>query len=135
MAEYRIAHIREQGQDMIIVPLESRFHNQPADKKESTRAALQQCAAQNKLGGTVCLVWEYGMTLRMDEEQIRRAKAEASRRGKSVSQMVGEFVDGLGSRIREEQSLPPVTASLVGVLKDRRLSESDYKKHLRERHL
>jgi len=75
------------------------------------------------------------LTLRMDEEQIRRAKAEASRRGKSVSQMVGEFVDGLGSQIGEEQSLPPITASLVGVLKDRCLSESDYKKHLRERHL
>jgi len=75
------------------------------------------------------------LTLRMDEEQIRRAKAEASRRGKSVSQMVGEFVDGLGSRIREEPSLPPITASLVGVLKNKRLSEADYKKHLREKHL
>jgi hypothetical protein len=75
------------------------------------------------------------LTLRMDEEQIRRAKAEASRRGKSVSQMVGEFVDGLGSRTREEQGLPPITASLVGVLKDQRLSEADYKKHLREKHL
>ena len=60
MPTYKIAHIRKQGQDIIIVPLESRFHNQPADKKESTRIALQRCAAQHKLSGTVCLVWEHG---------------------------------------------------------------------------
>ncbi len=75
------------------------------------------------------------LTLRMDEALVRRAKAEASRRGKSVSQMVGEFVASLGSRKRDEQKLPPITASLVGVLKGHRVSESDYKRHLREKHL
>ena len=75
------------------------------------------------------------LTLRMDETLVRRAKAEASRRGKSVSQMVGEFVDALGSPKRDKQELPPITASLVGVLKGHRVSESDYKRHLREKHL
>jgi len=60
MPEYRIAHIREQGQDMIIVPLESRFLNRPAAEKESFRLALQRCAAQHRLKGTDCLVWNYG---------------------------------------------------------------------------
>ena len=75
------------------------------------------------------------LTLRMDEDLVRRAKAEASRRGKSVSQMVSEFVDSLGSPRRDEKKLPPITASLVGVLKGHRVSESAYKKHLREKHL
>lgn len=75
------------------------------------------------------------LTLRMDEDLVQRAKAEASRRGKSVSQMVSEFVDSLGSPRRDEQKLPPITASLVGLLKGHRISESAYKEHLREKHL
>ncbi len=75
------------------------------------------------------------LTLRMDEDLVLRAKSEAKRRGKSVSQMVGEFIDSLGKAGTIEQKLPPVTASLVGLLKGRRISESDYKKYLRERYL
>jgi len=74
------------------------------------------------------------LTLRMDESQVRRAKEEAARRGKSVSQMVGEFVDSLSSSPRDEKELPPITASLVGVLKGHRVSESDHKQHLQEKH-
>jgi len=74
------------------------------------------------------------LTLRIKEEQIRRAKEEASRRGKSVSQMVGEFVDSLSSRDAQDADLPPITASLVGVLRGREASEADYKAHLREKH-
>jgi len=74
------------------------------------------------------------LTLRMDDELVRQAKAEAARRGKSVSQMVGEFVDSLGSARSDEEDLPPVTASLVGVLKGHDVSQSDYKKHLLEKH-
>ena len=75
------------------------------------------------------------LTLRIEEALVRRAKAEAARRGKSVSQMVSEFVALLGSPQRDKQKLPPITASLVGVLKGHRVSEADYKKHLREKHL
>jgi hypothetical protein len=74
------------------------------------------------------------LTLRMDESQIKRAKEEAARRGKSVSQMVGEFVDSLSSPTPDEKQLPPITASLVGVLKGHRVSEADYKRHLQEKH-
>jgi hypothetical protein len=63
------------------------------------------------------------LTLRMDDELVRQAKAEAARRGKSVSQMVGEFIDSLSAARRDaargEEDLPPVTASLIGVLKGR----------------
>ena len=71
----------------------------------------------------------------MDEALVLRAKAEAKNRGKSVSQMVGEFIDSLSATKPIKQNLPPVTASLVGLLKGRRVSESDYQKHLREKYL
>ena len=81
----------------------------------------------------------YGMntklTLRMDAELVQTAKTEATRRGKSVSQMVGEFFDALTSRRQDSPKLPPITASLVGILKGHGVSESDYRKHLREKHL
>lgn len=73
------------------------------------------------------------LTLRMDAELVRTAKTEASRRGKSVSQMVGEFFDALVPERRAKPDLPPITASLVGVLKGREVSEADYRKHRRKK--
>ncbi len=74
------------------------------------------------------------LTLRMDEDRVRQAKEEASRRGKSVSQMVSEFVDGLDASKRAASALPPITASLVGVLKGLEITEANYKQYLREKH-
>ncbi len=74
------------------------------------------------------------LTLRMNVGMIRTAKSEASRRGKSVSQIVGEFFDSLASGQRQESKLPPITTSLLGILKDRGVRESDYRKHLREKY-
>ena len=73
------------------------------------------------------------LTLRMDDSLVRQAKNQAARRGKSVSQMFGEFVASLGAGKRG-RNLPPVTDSLVGVMKGHRVSEKDYKKHLREKY-
>jgi len=73
------------------------------------------------------------LTLRMDEDRVRQAKEEASRRGKSVSQMVSEFVDGLDASKRTASALPPTTASLVGVLKGLEITEANYKRYLREK--
>jgi hypothetical protein len=70
----------------------------------------------------------------MDTELIRTAKMEASRRGKSVSQIVGEFFDSLASGRRKAPELPPVTASLVGILKGAGVQESDYRRHLRKKY-
>ena len=75
------------------------------------------------------------LTLRMDEGIVRKAKIEAKRRGKSVSRMVAEFIESIGSRPDSGKVLPPTTASLVGILKGREVSEDDYKVHLREKYL
>jgi hypothetical protein len=73
------------------------------------------------------------LTLRMDDTLVHQAKAQAACRGKSVSQMFGEFVAALESD-RTFSRLPPVTASLLGIMKGHSLSEADYKKHLVEKH-
>jgi hypothetical protein len=73
------------------------------------------------------------LTLRMDDTLVAEAKTHAARRGKSVSQMFGEFVASLGASQRGDVP-PPVTGSLLGILKGQRVSESDYKKHLREKY-
>jgi hypothetical protein len=70
----------------------------------------------------------------MDDQLIALAKAEAAQRGKSVSQMVGEFFDLLGHAQAPVQKLPPVTASIRGILKDTSLTEASYKKYLREKY-
>ena len=75
------------------------------------------------------------LTLRMDESIVRKAKMEAKRRGKSVSQMVAEYIESIGLQQNSEKALPPTTASLVGILKGKRISEEDYKTHLREKYL
>lgn len=74
------------------------------------------------------------LTLRIEEDLVETAKEEATRRGKSVSKMVGDFFDSLKARQGNQQNLPPLTASLVGLLKGHGVSEADYKKHLREKY-
>jgi hypothetical protein len=73
------------------------------------------------------------LTLRMEAALVRQAKTQAARRGKSVSQMFGEFIRSLGAS-EQDRRLPPVTGSLLGIMKGRRISEKDYKKRLREKH-
>ena len=75
------------------------------------------------------------LTLRIDEAVVRKAKMEAKRRGKSVSQMVADFIESIGLQQNSEKDLPPTTASLVGILKGKEISEEDYKTHLREKYL
>ena len=74
------------------------------------------------------------LTLRLEEDLVRQAKVEAKRRGKSVSRMVGDLIASLRAVRSEKESLPPVTSSLIGILKGRRASENDYRRHLREKY-
>ncbi len=75
------------------------------------------------------------LTLRLDQGSISRAKYEAKKRGKSVSQMVSEFFDSLESRGPRRPIYPPVTSSLLGLLKGKSISREDYRHHLRDKHL
>nr|VFJ74399.1 MAG: hypothetical protein BECKFM1743C_GA0114222_107882 [Candidatus Kentron sp. FM]VFJ74839.1 MAG: hypothetical protein BECKFM1743A_GA0114220_108002 [Candidatus Kentron sp. FM]VFK08385.1 MAG: hypothetical protein BECKFM1743B_GA0114221_100681 [Candidatus Kentron sp. FM] len=76
------------------------------------------------------------LTLRMDDSLIQQAKDQAARRGKSVSQMFGEFVSLLSTSSKREYDIPPITASLLGIIENHpQASEEAYKKHLREKYL
>lgn len=58
MATYDIAHIREQREDLIIVPLQSSFDYRTATEQDETRGYLQACSNAAGLAGTVVPVWE-----------------------------------------------------------------------------
>ncbi len=58
--KFKIAHIKEQGQQMIIIPLDSTFgHKSDAQQIEAVQA-LQACATAAKLAGHVAVVWPEG---------------------------------------------------------------------------
>jgi len=76
------------------------------------------------------------LTLRLEESLVQRAKAEAKRRGKSVSRMVAEYFDSLGAPAEppDTRSLPPITSSLAGIAKGHALSVEDHRRHTKTKH-
>jgi hypothetical protein len=60
MASYDVAHLHEQGQDMVIVPLESSFGHKSQTDQQRVIASLQLCARSAGLAGKVVPVWDDG---------------------------------------------------------------------------
>lgn len=60
MSRYKFAHFREQGQDMIVVPLEPSFGNKSSDDQHAFIAAFQACTRSAQLPGTVVPIWRSG---------------------------------------------------------------------------
>ncbi len=58
MPRYKVAHVREQGTDLIIVPLEKRFGDKLASEQNAVVMGLQMHANAAGLAGTVVPVWE-----------------------------------------------------------------------------
>jgi Family of unknown function (DUF6364) len=75
------------------------------------------------------------LTLRMDRALVANAKREAHRRGKSVSRMVADYFEALEQKAQTIDTLPPVTASLFGLLKKPSVSEKDYRRYLKDKYL
>lgn len=76
------------------------------------------------------------LTLRLDEELIKKIKAYSKKEGKSVSQLIADFVTILNySAPIKEKKLLPITQSLKGILKGHKISEKDYKKYLEDKYL
>ena len=73
------------------------------------------------------------LTLRLDDRLIRRAKRMASRRGKSVSQMVSDYFSSLESP-KGDSELSPLTQSMLGSLKGKKISDKDYYTYLDKKH-
>ena len=60
MPTYEIAHMHEQGQDIIIVPMARSFGRLTHDQQADQAGLLQQCAASAGLAGAVVPVWDVG---------------------------------------------------------------------------
>ncbi len=60
MPHYKVAHIHEQGQDMIIFPLEARFGHLSQLDKDQELAVLEFQANKAGLRGSAVAVWDAG---------------------------------------------------------------------------
>jgi len=74
------------------------------------------------------------LTLRLDSRLIRRAKAYAYRRGKSVSTVVADFFAALDAPAGSPLELTPKVLSLLGALGGSRPDEADHHRHLERKH-
>ncbi|EKN6017385.1 hypothetical protein [Yersinia enterocolitica] len=62
--KYKVAHIREQGVDLIITPLESSFDNKSSQSQNDFIQYLQGHAESAGLAGTVVPVWLCGSRMK-----------------------------------------------------------------------
>lgn len=60
MERFKVAHIREQGVDLIIVFVNRSVAHRLDSEKAQLRGELQMCASSADLRGSVVLVWEGG---------------------------------------------------------------------------
>lgn len=71
------------------------------------------------------------LTLRLEKPLIDRAKLYAQSHDKSLSQIVADYfrmltIESADAIESSNENLPPITASLVGLLADVELDEQDY---------
>jgi hypothetical protein len=82
-----------------------------------------------------CAIMQTKLTLRLDGDLVRKAKAYARKSGKSVSALVADYFTLLGRGTGSGKTeLTPTVRSLVGALKGRSVGEKDYYRHLEEKH-
>jgi hypothetical protein len=60
MPSFDVAHLHEQGQDMLLFPLDHSFDSKPTGEKNSILAQLQMRANRAGLKGQAVAVWERG---------------------------------------------------------------------------
>jgi hypothetical protein len=76
------------------------------------------------------------LTLRLDDELIRKAKRFSKKTGKSVSGIVADYFDKLDVPPPEDiEGITPKVAALKGILKKADTGEEDYHRYLEEKYL
>ena len=73
------------------------------------------------------------LTLRLGDDLIRQAKRHADRTGRSLSRMVADYFELLGSN-QEAPELPPLVRSLKGMMVGSGIDEQDYRDYLEKKH-
>lgn len=74
------------------------------------------------------------LTLRVEDSLIQQAKDYAKKNDKSLSQIVADYFRAL-TESKKLLENAPITQSLIGVLSETKIDESDYKKHLEDKYL
>lgn len=64
MASFQVAHINEQGNDVIILPLGESFPNQSPEQKKEMLDGFSACIRKAGLKGTLVPVWPEGDSIR-----------------------------------------------------------------------
>ena len=78
------------------------------------------------------------LTLSIDASVVARAKKYAKRNHTSVSELVETYLAAVSGspKTKETKPLPPITRSLLGVVKDEGLDyREEYRRHLALKHL
>ena len=60
MAKYKFAHINEQGQNMIIVPVDASFGNKSSSIQQEFVAAFEAAVNRAGLAGHAVAIWKSG---------------------------------------------------------------------------
>lgn len=75
------------------------------------------------------------LTLRIDEDLIERAKAYSKAAGKSVSQLVADYLALLTQRpTSKSRRLTPNVQELRGLMRGASGDEEDYQRHLEDKY-
>jgi hypothetical protein len=75
------------------------------------------------------------LTLRLNDDIIRRVKRYSARSGKSLSRLVEDYFAIISAGLDASgQDLTPRVRSLLGALSQAKLSEDDYHRHLEGKH-
>ncbi len=75
------------------------------------------------------------LTLELEQHLIERAERLAKASGKSVSELVADYLAHLGEQeALDEGTLPPITRSLSGILEGADTDEAEYYRHLARKH-
>lgn len=78
------------------------------------------------------------LTLRLDDKLIQKAKSQAKKSGKSLSQMVADYFKLLSEKPSNltSKELPPITRTLIGMLKTKEsITEDNYHHYLEDKYL
>jgi len=77
------------------------------------------------------------LTLRLDSSLISAAKKYSKAHGKSLSKLFSDYVMLITSKKMSEiypTEVPPLTRSLQGILRDKKIDEKDYQKYLKDKY-
>ena len=75
------------------------------------------------------------LTLWLDEQLVKQAEQHAKQAGRSISEMVADYLSAIVSAEPQPSKLAPKVAQLMGALEGAGVDEADYHAHLEGKYL